>query len=1119
MNWLKTNDLIGDEYVDELADGVSVREMAVTYEGYFVAYEFSTDVASMYDPFDYLQALRKEIMNKIVECISMHNSVKTYAVLKVMYKKDTGMQDQVQYFIRNSNSGLVEFINDFGVDVNVDAMLNRISSKVDNDVGGPSGLVVDRVVSLDLYIGRYNQLEAGTYVPLPKEIRDKKAVVNVNNGESKDCFKWAVLAALYPQESNAQRVSKYKIYEDVLNFEGVEFPVKINKIHCFEKNNNVSINVYSYNEDYVVYPMLISKNKTLKIIDLLCIKREENLYHYCWIKNLSRLVSSQIRAHHSKVYLCRMCLVHFNSEEKLNSHSKDCDEVCKEHGHGRVVMPEKGSVTKFEENQYKEYVRYVVYADFEAILVGLKNKNKATINLDMRHIASAYCYIIIDTDTHNIYSYKSYVGKNTIEHFITTLKQETKKIRRRSKQPFLPVFMHNLRGYDSHHILKSLKPEWFKEVKVIPTNSQKMMSFTLGNYIRFVDSYQFWPSSLDKLAKSLTDDDKKVVKQRFYDKWDLVTKKMHYPYEYMNSMKRYEDKELPPMEKFYDSLNDKKIGIKEYSNCQEIWNRFGMKTMKDYTEVYASVDVCLLADYFEKFREMSRKTYGLDPAYYYTAPGLAYDAMLKVTGVELELITDEAMHMFFERSMRGGISIATCRYAKANNPYIDGYDVEKPTNYIMKYDVNNLYGGAMCTAMPYEGFEWEQDEKIGKWNEDISKFTEEIMGIEEEADNGYHVEVDMLYPEELHDDHNDLPLAPEQRVIGDDMLSPYCLRIKEKFKLQKDRVSKLISSFLPKYNYIVHYRYLQQLIRHGMKVVKVHRAVKYKQKAWLKKFIDMNTKKRMESEYDFEKDFFKLMNNATFGKTMENKRRRKVVKIEEERKASKLLAKSNVNSFIVLNKRMVQVELKNTVVLLNKPIYAGATILDESKRMFYSFLYEYIKPRYGLKAKFLYGDTDSYVIQIETKDVYKDMLEDRDKWYDTSNYPKDNPLYSSKNKKVPGYIKDETEGVPIEEFVGLKSKMYSVKCKEHGERKAKGVKNNVVKSFTHDMYVDVIKNEKTTKAVMRGINSYDHVLYTVSSEKCALSAFDNKRHILGDGAETLAYGHYKIDKKYKFEEL
>ena len=632
------------------------------------------------------------------------------------------------------------------------------------------------------------------------------------------------------------------------------------------------------------------------------------------------------------------------------------------------------------------------------------------------------------------------------------LKIEPEKIK-------IPVIFHNLRGYDSHFIMQQIgeivKKHTYKNKKgeekqmninAIPNNMEKYMAFMLGNHLTFIDSFQFMSSSLDKLVSNLPTEAFKYTYNRFkQEQFELMKQKGVYPYDHMDSFDKFNKTELPTKEEFYSILNNEHITDEQYEHAKNVWNTFILQSMGDYHDLYLKSDILLLADVFENFRKTCLQYYKLDPCHYFTSPGLSWDAMLKMTDIKLELMVDIDMFQFIEKGMRGGISYIANRYGKANNKYMKEYDEKAPSKYIMYLDANNLYGWAMSQALPTGGFKWLSPKQIKKIN--LGKYTEN-------SKKGMILEVDLEYPTELHDLHNDYPLGPEKVKVTDEMLSNYCKKIQKKFNISTGLVHKLIPTLNDKQKYVLHYRNLQLYLDLGLKLKKVHRVLEFDQSPWLKQYIDFNTQKRTHAKNSFEKDFFKLMNNSVFGKTMENIRKRVDVRlVTSKEKLLKLASKPTYVSSKIFNENLVAVHKIKETLTLNRPAYVGMCILDLSKTLMYNFHYNYIKSKYGDKAELLFTDTDSLTYEIETKDVYRDFWNDKDR-FDNSDYLENSPYFNKTNKKVIGKFKDETAGIPIIEFIGSRSKIYSyMKDDMKGGKTAKGIKKNIIKKdIKHEDY-------------------------------------------------------------------
>ncbi|XP_020297964.1 uncharacterized protein LOC109862346 [Pseudomyrmex gracilis] len=509
---------------------------------------------------------------------------------------------------------------------------------------------------------------------------------------------------------------------------------------------------------------------------------------------------------------------------------------------------------------------------------------------------------------------------------------------------------------------------------------------------------------------------------------------------------------LPPREAFYSSLTGDTVTESKYAHATNMWQRFNIDNLGSYSDLYLKTDVLLLADVFKNFRRECLASYGLDLAHFYTLPGYTLDAMLKYTCVTFKLLTDIDMVMYVERGVRGGLSQCSNRYARANNRYARSHDLSEPSSYLMYYDVNNLYGWAMCQPLPYGNFAWVEN-------------AYEFNGTTVAADSnvGYILEVDLTYPKELHDAHRDLPFCPT--------------REEPPGKHGKNHV-KLLATVFNKKRYVIHYLNLQQCLRYGLRLTRIHRILRFSQSPWLRGYIELNTRFRANATNEFAKNFYKLMNNAVFGKTMKNVRKytdvRLVTKWEGRCGAEALIAKPNFHSCSVFAEDLVAIELRRLEVLFNKPLYVGMCILDISKTCLYEFHYDYMAPLYGYDCKILYTDTDSLIYHIKCEDGYEDVKRDIAR-FDTSDYPADN-LYNMPraNKKVPGLMKDENNGAVMTEFVGLRAKMYATQ----------------------------VGDSKCTKKL--------HEVFTMSERKLALSPHDDNRYIIHGSTDTLPWGHYKI---------
>ena len=1104
----KLNDLIGwTKRPSQRKELYELKESKSALRKFTMQYVIEGRVG--YDP----QSFMLDVKQAVINFLRKTRRTKVKLILRCNMEKNNISTGEVITHKTSFHSKPEVTLEGTDVDDLYNTMVDRVLEAMATFQRDGSNWTFKSIICLEIHTVVYEPLKGNSYIPLPPKLAQKKAIINMKNEDNK-CFTWSVLRALNPRERDNERIDKgLKKKEDSLNMTGIAYPVQLNALDKFERQNpTISINVFGYEES--VYPLRVSKCEGREVVNLLLISDEEKR-HYCLIKSMSRLLSSQSSTDEHVLHYCPRCLNHFTTQEKLATHK----EYCSAHEAVKIEMPGEGTTLSFKNYNRSMRVPFIVYADFESFIKPIDtcgpNPENSYTKQYQKHTPSSFCYYIKCFDD-EVYSQNpvtytaSTENEDVAQIFVNMLEENVKSIYKRFDRPkkmifgpkereefdeatecwicrgelgldrvrdhchltgiyrgaahnkcnlqyrkpkFIPVMFHNLSGYDSHMFIKNLGVTE-GNINCIPNNEEKYISFSkdivVGEYtnkngkvvavkqqLRFIDSYKFMPSSLDKLVENL-------------DKNCCVN-----------------------TGKFYECISDD-----DYKHAHAVWDEFGMKTFKDYHDLYNKSDVLLLADVFENFRDVCMKNYQLDPAWYYTAPGLAWDSCLKKTGVELELLSDPDMLLMFEKGIRGGISMISNRHGKANNSYMDDeYDDKRATKYITYLDANNLYGWAMCKPLPTSNFKWMDDGELMSWKK-----------------HACILEVDLEYPKEFHDLHNDYPLAPERLVLG--------------------KVEKLVPNLNDKIKYVIHYENLKLYESLGLKITKIHRGIKFEESTWLKQYIDLNTNLRANANNEFEKDFFKLMNNSVFGKTMENIRNRVDIRlVNSEAKAMKLAAKPNFKHCNIFDENLVAIHMKKTKLVFNKPVYLGMCILDLSKTLMYDFHYNYIKNKFNDKATLLFTDTDSLAYEIETEDFYKDISGDVHGFFDTSNFPKGHSsgIEVGCNKKVVGMFKDEAGGKIISEFVGLRPKLYAYKMHEGKEEKlCKGVKKAVVKrSINFEDYKTCLFTGKPQTRTMNVIRSHRHELFTEEINKIALSANDDKRVILEDGIHTLAHGHWR----------
>ena len=1094
-----------------------------------------------------------------------YRNIKVKFVLVCMMEKKVEGGKKLEFEVQDkAYFHSVTYINLVSTDVKdlLGKIIRGIIEKINIYQQNGSGWYFKEVIQLEIHTVEFKPLKGSSYIPLPDWIMRKKAIVSIRNKDSK-CFLWSILRYLHPREKNDSRLKDLEQYENELKIpKGFKFPVKVGDITKFENANPKlpGINVFSVTTNKKFYPLRMALRDSQKSIDLF-LYEENGKYHYSLIKNFSRLFRSQITSRTNEpLHICKRCFSGFTKDTLLQNHIFYCSSKDSVY----VKMPKKeDSILKYKNFERQFPLPFVAYADFECFTKPMSSccpNPEDSYNYNyQKHEPSGFCIFIKGVVGKRIKPI-SYTKKEEDEDiakiFVEKISEATRGIyndfyRRRKplkltqdeqksfgqakfchicnkellkdkvrdhchftgqyrgaahnscnlqcRKPFtLPVIFHNLQAYDAHLFIKQLASLPGK-LKCIPSTEEKYISFSkkvkVDEYmskkfdkmmpiyfeIRFIDSYKFLQTSLANLVSNLQKDDFYNTKREFKKNVDLLTRKGVYPYDYVSSLKKLSETQLPSKEEFYSKLNDENISEDDYQHAINVWNTFNCKTIRDYHDLYLKSDVLLLADVFENFRKTCMEHYNLDPAHYFTSPGLAWDACLKETGQQLQLLVDYDMLLMFERGIRGGITHISKRYAEANNKYMKNYNPEKPSSYIQYLDANNLYGWAMSQPLPTHGFKWE---------ENITK--EKVLDILEQgrqSSKGYIFDVDLLYPNHLWEKHNDYPLAPEP--------------------IKVDGVEKLISHLKPKKNYVIHYKNLKQYLNMGLKLEAVNRALSFKQSPWMEPYIRKNTELRKAADNSFEKDFFKLMNNSVFGKTIENIRKRQNIFLVDNRKTALNLSKRpNFERVTIFDKNLIAAHMKKTEIYFNKPVYVGQAILDLSKTLMYDFHYNYIKPKYGKKAELLFTDTDSLMYQIKTEDFYKDISADIKTKFDTSDYPKDHPsgILTGENKKVIGMFKDEVAGKQITHFIGLRPKLYSFKIEEgKNVKKCKGIKKSVVsKGITFEHYFDCLFTGEKQMRSMKIIQSKNHDIHSKEVNKIALSCEDNKRKVLEDKIHTLA---------------
>jgi hypothetical protein len=554
----------------------------------------------------------------------------------------------------------------------------------------------------------------------------------------------------------------------------------------------------------------------------------------------------------------------------------------------------------------------------------------------------------------------------------------------------------------------------------------------------------------------------------------MIRSKGIFPYNAATSRQQLEKiQSLPPIWE----------GVKQedYDNALKMWQDQACQSLKDYMMTYLKLDVFLLADVFEAFRLKTYEEDGLEALRFFSIPGLSWASAIKGLRQPLELITDAEMYKFFEGGIRGGMTFVNKHHVQSSA------DTE-----LLYIDINNLYGYAMSQKLPCGDFKWidteiEQNEVIEMCKNSNEKF---------DGERGYVLEVDLNIPVHIMDKLDDLPVAPESQCPPG------------------SKVKKLLLTHTPKQNYVVHCRLLQRWLTLGVEVEGIHRIISFKQSHVFEPYVRSNTEKRARATNEFERDYYKLKNNSLYGKTVENlKKRRNLRLCNNPRKLITYSSSPFFRKSIKIADDLIALFMCKENICLDRPSYIGQVILDLSKLRMYDLQYvelQKYRELFSCDINIVAGDTDSFFLECRNVSLRNQLLPQMlaDGLLDTSKYPSTDALYSSKFADVVGKFKDESKGVPYDEWVFLRPKCYSLSSGIKSTIKAKGV-DLKDSSLKHESYLKVYNDDSSITIDQMRIQSKNHQLYTIKSRKLALRCQDDKRHWVGKN-KSHAYGHYAL---------
>ncbi|XP_050427704.1 uncharacterized protein LOC126837795 [Adelges cooleyi] len=703
-------------------------------------------------------------------------------------------------------------------------------------------------------------------------------------------------------------------------------------------------------------------------------------------------------------------------------------------------MPEAGSVLKFDALGKTVRHPFVIYADFEALLIkpDISDNKGGNTNIVEDHKLMSYGFFVKAADNIPIDILKQY------------------------NIPLTPIWFRGSQTINSEEVAK----RFVEAIVEVATNISGLLQtntpikFTDTEAQRFLDSCRFTPSCLSALttdlAKAGLSNFRETAKVFCPEDMPLVTKKGVFPYSFVDDWSKLEVTSLPAREQFFNSLTGKHISIKDYEHALQVWNHFKCKTLGEYSDIYMKVDIMALTDVFEQFRNLCMDTYNLDAVFYFTSPGLSFDAMLKHSMVHLDLLNDYEMVLLIENGIRGGLIQACTRWAKANNPKTPGYNPDKPNTWLVYQDATNLYGYAMSRYMPSGSFQWY----TGSGEEALKG----LDSMTEQSETGMIFEVDIAYPSTLHDEHNEYPFLPELKCPPN------------------SKTKKLLATLEDKKKYVIHYMNLKQAIANGLKVEKVHRVLQFHQSPWLASYIDLNTQKRFavlelskvlmyEYHYNVMRKHFKDVIEFVYGDTDSLIYLIKTQDFYEDvRKTPELLSRLDTSN-LPIDHPCYSVERKKV----------PGTFTDELAGL---TMHEII----ALRSK-LYG--------FSKENVYKSL---ETEWSIRAYVTKKHMVLDDLKRCL--FDDDSEDDMDIYGFNKAEAKLTAHNC----ALKTLEYANYDLNTSSSTSY----RYDYTPYRENISIRSFKHKICTVKTMKLALNRNDDKRIVLCDRIHTLAIGHYKI---------
>lgn len=1051
----------------------------------------------------------------------------------------------MQYIFKTQNSNI---FNSSEVEVHVQDQFAQLLAEISNRELQGSGWNLFSIQYCEIRISKVNYLPGGNIsVKIPKWISDKKATVNVSY-KSGQCFKSCIL--IHHALSVGCKIKDCYKFEHLFNF-NIKFPVQIGDLRKFCTLNNLSLNVLGLQKHKIFYPLFVCRKEKTKHINLLYLENSSRA-HYIYIKNLSRLLSSQVSRRNGAKYFCNACLLFFHSQERLDVHQKKCQNE----KIARIILPKGKSFYSFKKFDAVQLSPLCCVFDMESLLLPLascaaKPNSSFTNHTHLHSPLSFGAFLhsnLNDADVkHFELGYFGFVSRNEVEledelvHYFVRLAAAGKEFFSRNykikmtKADFVSFrnathchiccekFESESEKVKDHiHFINSLDSNYrgaahskcnilLKQQKFIPIYTQNIGRYDYHHMIKAFSRHnlkiKLIPHNTDTVVSFSIFIN--YFELRFLDSLrllsaslDTVSKSL--PNELYIETKKHFSPQLFDLLCYkgpfpytfmsdYSALDHDRLPDRHFFDNDLSNEKISDKDFERAQKIWVLGDCKTMEDYLKYYQESDCL--------------ILYDILMYVRKIFWDKFSLDACfflslpHLSMNCVLRfTGIKIELfnedmCEEFSMVKSCVYGGIAQSNTRFVEASGDTHLFL-CDCTSL-YPHTYGSRPMPVGGY-----KFVAENLHDWNQVDpygpKGYLLEVDIFYPKEVHQYLNCLPPLSEHRKPDG------CTTI------------RMLNDLTNKTNYVVSLPLLQLAIKLGAVCTKIYRVLEFNQKNFLSDFVKIVAEWRKNAKSDFESNYFKLFLNSFSGKTYENLSKRKLIYLcNDPKQLERYLRKGNFLDRYIYEFRdcqMVFVELAKGVVKYDRPILVGSQILSLSKVIMLEFYYFVLKKNLKQLCLTIF-DTDGLCASFESKNPIEDLSKIKD-YCDFSTLPKDSPLYDTSHAKEFGYFKDEAKGKKILGICSPRTKVYAIQFENAPEmKKLKGINKSFVQSsIFYEDYKNCVLNKTKKYAQFKNIIANGHNLYTANISKLALEGTDRKRFICADGIHTLAWGHHEIDK-------